>query len=81
MKVIYIRESAFQSIVSDGFTFGCLFLLCFLNHKFLGGSWIIDLTASFFIIIMAFNTANKKVTRLEAIDLLKKLTEEEANAN
>ena len=71
MKVIRIHESLLQSIVSDFITFGIMFSLWFLNHRFCGGSWIIDLCVALFVIISCIGKAQKKYTVKSAIEFLK----------
>ena len=38
-RLIYVRESALQAIISDTFSFGCLILVMTLNHLYWGGHW------------------------------------------
>jgi len=72
-KYIVIRESSFQSIVTEAFTFASIFLVMFLNHLFLDGSVIIDamLMCCVMIGILSFNS-KIKMTSTEAIAYLTK---------
>lgn len=70
MKVIRIHENLFQSVVSDFITFGMLFSMWFLNHRFCGGSWIIDFCIAVFVIIGCVGKVQKKYTVKSAVEFL-----------
>lgn len=59
-EIIYYRESAVQSIVSDITTFALLGLLFAFNHHYMGDSTV---TAFFFFIVFLMITFAKGATR------------------
>jgi hypothetical protein len=69
MKVIRIYETVFQSIVTDSYTFGILFALWFLNHKYCNGSWLIDLCVTILVILFALGRS-KRFTVKSAVEYL-----------
>jgi hypothetical protein len=71
-EVIIIRESVLVSWAKDVFTWGCLFAMYWLNHKYLGGAWVVDVTTSFAVLIMALSIAIKRTT-YTVDDAIKKL--------
>jgi hypothetical protein len=70
MKVIRVYETVFQSVVSDFVTFSILFSLWYLNHRFCGGAWIIDLCVALFVIIGAVGKQQKRYDVKSAVDFL-----------
>jgi hypothetical protein len=66
MKVIVVHEKVFESWAKDAFTFGFLFAGWYLNHRFAGGSWLIDLMIGVFVFIGAVSRAQKQYTPIEA---------------
>lgn len=70
MKVIQIHESVLQSIISDFITFGMLFSMFYLNHRFCGGSGIIDWIIAIFIFIGCVGKTSKKYTVKTAVEFL-----------
>jgi hypothetical protein len=78
MKVLYIKESLFSSIVKDTYTFSCLGGLWYLNHTFCGGSVIIDLFVGLFVIIGAIGLGKKRYYPREALDVLREIASLEA---
>ena len=71
-EYIFFRESAIQSIISDVFSFGCLFGGFLINRYFLYGRWYIDffLIYCFFVLISA-----RGKSKLNRFTDLKKLKE------
>jgi hypothetical protein len=78
MKIIYIRESLIESILSDTITLGCLGALWYSNHKFCGGSFVIDVFVGFFVLICVVNCGKKRYTPKEAEECLKQLISKES---
>jgi len=73
-KVIIIKESLTESILSDIATFLCITFLFAMNHEYMGGSWVIDLVVaiSFFVGILKWaDMGHKEMTTEEAIKYLK----------
>jgi hypothetical protein len=70
MKVIIIHESVLQSIISDFITFGMLFSMFYLNHRFCGGSGVIDWIISVFIFVGCIGKVKKKYTVKTAVEFL-----------
>jgi hypothetical protein len=70
IKFVYIRESVLESIFKDTYTFGCMFALWYLNHRFCGGSWIINLTVAIMVLFCVHSLYRKKYTSKEATALL-----------
>lgn len=71
-KYIIIRESIFQSAVKDIISLGLLFLLEYLNVKYLDKSFFISLTVCicFFVYVVGFKSRKKSYTLQDAIDEL-----------
>lgn len=61
-RIFYIRESLFQSILSDLFTFGSFFILITINYKFWKGEWFVTLTLviMWFVMVSARSSKNMK---------------------
>jgi len=70
MKVIRIRESFFESVLSDLFTFTMLAGLWYLNHNFLGSSGVIDFFIAFSVIIGVTNKIDTKYSVKSAVEFL-----------
>lgn len=77
-EIIYFRESALQSIVSDTFMFGGILGLLYFNHEVLSGSWVVD---SIFILTMFFiaygRAKNKNYHRFTNWEELKEFVNKE----
>ena len=77
MKVIVVHEKLFESWAKDFVTFGLLFGGFFLNHRLMGGSWLIDLIIGIFLFIGAMSRAKKQYTPVEAEVALKEMARQE----
>ena len=73
MKVIRIRESFFESVLSDLFTFTMLAGLWYLNHNFLGSSGVIDFFIAFSVIIGVTNKIDTKYSVKSAVEFLQQV--------
>ena len=80
-NIYYIRESAIQSIISDVFTFTCLFAFFLGNKFFLGGRWYIDFFMFIMLHIVLLRRANNRLktfsTNKELLDFLEEETRHE----
>jgi ribosomal protein L32 len=73
-RIIVLRENVWQSWLKDGMTFGLLFLMFWLNHKYIDGSGVIDwIIALFFIITLIGHRAKEERTIDEAITYLQEM--------
>lgn len=70
MKIIRVYESLLQSVISDSITFGMLFSLWYLNHRFCDGSGVIDFCVSFFVVIIGTSIKKEKYTVKTAVEFL-----------
>lgn len=41
--IIYYRESFIQSILADIFTFTCMLIVAYINYKYIGNNWIVQI--------------------------------------
>ena len=71
-QYIIVKDSFLQSIITDSFTYGGLFVLFFFNNKYLGDSWVIDWFALIMLISFGRNSFNSKVKRINGKENLKK---------
>lgn len=80
-RIIYVRESAAQSIVADLFTFGILIGITTLNFKYWGGHWYMGILIIFLWLVFVAGRAQGKKrefwSREEVIETLQKELEEE----
>jgi len=74
-KLTIIVEGVIESWLKDSFTFGCLFLFYFLNHKFTDGAFVIDFFISIFLLIMIISKKHKKIKSLSLSETIKYLAE------
>lgn len=74
-KYVIIRESILQSTIKDIISIGLLFLLEYLNVKYLDKSFFISFTVfiCFFIYVVGFSHSRNKKTLQDAIDELQRL--------
>ena len=70
MKVMQVRESLIESIISDLFTFCMLAGLWYLNHNFFGSSGVIDFFIAFSVIIGVTNKIDTKYSVKSAVEFL-----------
>lgn len=77
IKVLYVHESIIASILKDTVTFGFLFALWFFNHRFCGGSWIIDFFVGIMVFIGALGLAKKRYYPKEAAAILAEIARQE----
>jgi hypothetical protein len=77
-KVLLIKEPVWKSVIKDTYTFGCLFAMFYLNHKFCGGSTIINIAILLMIIPVACSSLRRNsYTIAEAKEELARLEKEE----
>lgn len=60
-RIIYVRESALQAIISDTFSFGCLVLVMTLNFMYWGGHWYLTLFLAWMWLIFILGRARAKM--------------------
>ena len=72
-KIVLLRKSLLQSILTDMFTFGFLAITFWFNYTFIGGNNFIDvlLISLFFIFIVPMSKPNKFYNKEDAIDFIK----------
>lgn len=84
-RLIYVRESALQAIISDTFSFGCLILVMSLNFLQWGGHWYVTIFLLFLWMIFIMGRGKAKIrefnSRSEVIDTLIKELEEEGETS
>jgi hypothetical protein len=75
-QCIIINEKAIPSIIKDVVTYGGMGILFFLNNKYLGDSWVIDVFV-LFLLISSFISGDSSVQKFnnkkEAISYINKL--------
>lgn len=80
-RIIYVRETAAQSIVADLFTFGVLIGVTTLNFQYWGGRWYFNILIIFLWLVFVAGRAQAKKrefgSRSEVIDTLIKELEDE----
>jgi hypothetical protein len=84
-RLVYVRESALQAIISDTFSFGCLILVMTLNFAYWGGHWYLTVFLAWIWLVFILGRAKAKLrefnSRSELIDtLIKELEEEGENS-
>jgi hypothetical protein len=77
VKVIYVHESVVSSVFKDVVTFGCLFALWFFNHRFCGGTGIIDFFVGLMVFVCAVGFSKKRHSPKEALDILTELARQD----
>ena len=65
--VIYVRESAVQSVVSDAFMYGGIIGLLYFNHRVLNGSGFLDFIFIMFMLLSAMSRMNSKYKRFNTV--------------
>ncbi len=80
IKVLIIKESLWQSVLSDIFTFFCLFSLLYINHKLLGSSWVVEMMIilSYILYITKMMPSKVKTIYLNTHTIAKIISETEA---
>ncbi len=73
MKVLVIRESILESLVSDIFTFGCIAVLCICNHLYGNGSVFLDFCIFVLVVFSAYCIGSDQYSPQDAEDALKEL--------
>lgn len=61
IKIYYFRESAFQSFLSDFFSFFFIFLLGYINFNYLGNKWYYDIFNIILFLVIATRTTRTKI--------------------
>jgi len=67
-KLIYVRESAIQSIISDVISFGIPALLAYLNYAYLGNAVTYQILICFVFFISACAGGKKKAATFYTVD-------------
>jgi len=84
-RIIYVRESALQAIISDTVSFGFLILVMTLNFLQWGGHWYVTIFLLWVWLIFVLGRAKSKMrefsSRFEVIDTLIKELEEEGETS
>lgn len=84
-RLLYVRESALQSIVADTFSFGILILITTLNFKYWGGHLYMGVLIVFLWIVFVAGRAKSKLrefnSRSELVDFLIKELEDEGETS
>lgn len=84
-RIIYVRESAVQAIISDAVSFGFLILVMTLNFLQWGGHWYVTVFLLWVWLIFVLGRAKSKMrefsSRSEVIDTLIKELEEEGETS
>jgi len=60
-KVLLVRESFFQSIFSDVFSLGSLLTAFYLNHKYIGGSIVLQIVLAVLFFMLGYNRGSKRI--------------------
>ncbi len=63
-RIIFVYESLFVSVIQDIFSAVLLFVLLYLNHRYLGSSFILDAFILYFFIVEAKMYISKTVKRM-----------------
>lgn len=74
--VVFFRESLWQSICADLFSYGMLGGMFWINYSFIGGNNFVDFVLLLIFIIMAFARGNSKAKRFSSKKEFKKYVDE-----
>ena len=78
IKVLIVTEkTATASIISDIFTFGCLFGGFFINHYLLGSSTLLNVFVCALVIIIIGGESNDSIVKMTPDEALSYLDEQE----
>lgn len=84
-RILYVRESAAQSIVADIFTFGILIAIAHLNFTQWGGRWYMNIFVVFLWLVFVMGRARSRTTefnsRSDLVDHLIKELEDEGEGS
>jgi len=84
-RIIYVRETALQSVLSDAFTFGILIGISTLHFVYWGAHWYMGILIVFLWLVFVAGRAQSKKrefgSRSEVIDTLIKELEEEGETS
>lgn len=84
-RIIYVRESAAQSIAADIFTFGLLIGITTINFQYWGGRWYFNILIIFLWLVFVAGRGQAKKrefgSRSEVIDTLIKELEAEGETS
>lgn len=67
-KIIYVRESAVQSIIADLFSFGTLAGVTTINFAYWGGRWYTTLFIFLLWLVFIGGRASQKQTRFNTVE-------------
>lgn len=81
-EIIVIKEGVIASFLKDLVTFGSMITLYYLNHRFCGGSCVIDIAVSMFVFIWVVGKSAKEIEKKkmplkDAIEYLNKMQKSE----
>ena len=79
VKLFIINESASHSIISDIFTFGCVFAGFFVNYKFLGDSSILQVFLVILFLMATHYRGSREIKRMSPREALKYLSKKYDN--
>jgi hypothetical protein len=79
LKIIFVFENLFESILADIITFASLICTLAINHYYLGDSTLVNIIICVSIFSMAFVRGSSKTKRMspdQALDFLKEKLED-----
>ena len=77
-KYAIIKEPIWKSVFKDVATFGCMFAMFYLNHRFCGGSKIVNISVALFIFFYLYGMMFRHYKTIpEAKEELARLEEKE----
>ena len=59
-EYMVIRDKFWLGVIGDLFMYGCFGGLYYLNYRYLGNSWILDLIMTFLAVGMVVNVFSRK---------------------
>jgi hypothetical protein len=80
LKIIFVNESTGQSIISDSFTFGCIFGGFFVNYHYLGNSVVFQILFAVMALTLSCGKVSPKIKRMSPREALKYLSEKYGHA-
>lgn len=73
-KVVLVNENDSQSILSDAFTFGCLFGGFWVNYEYIGNGTVLQIVLGLCFFLWAHARSTKKIKHMTASEALEYLT-------
>jgi len=77
MKILVLKESLLQSILSDVFTFACLLFSVWFNFHYCGGSYFLNGVLLVMFILMIMSRVDRNVNKIYTVEDLLKYAEEQ----